>query len=98
MTTTVDERRRVFEAEAVPHLDTMYRVALRLTSDPSKAGDLVQDAMLKALRSWQQYQPGTNMRAWLLTILRNTFINDYRREKGDGPHPRPPRTPVVARL
>jgi len=85
MTTTVDERRRAFEQEALPHLDTMYRVALRLTSDPSRAEDVVQDAILKALRSWHQYQPGTNLRAWLLTILRNTFINDYRREKTRGP-------------
>lgn len=85
MTTTVDERRRAFEQEAVPHLDSMYRVALRLTANPSRAEDLVQDAMLKALRSWHQYQPGTNVRAWLLTILRNTFINDYRREKTRGP-------------
>lgn len=85
MSTSVDERRRAFEQEALPHLDSMYRVALRLTSDPSRAEDLVQDAMLKALRSWQQYQPGTNVRAWLLTILRNTFINDYRREKTRGP-------------
>ncbi|MSR06084.1 MAG: sigma-70 family RNA polymerase sigma factor [Gemmatimonadetes bacterium] len=85
MTITVDEQRRAFEQEALPHLDTLYRVALRLTSDPSRAEDLVQDAMLKALRSWEQYQPGTNLRAWLLTILRNTFINDYRREKARGP-------------
>lgn len=85
MTTSVDEQRRAFEQEAVPHLDTAYRVALRLTGDPARAEDLVQDTMLKALRSWHQYQPGTNLRAWLLTILRNTFINDYRREKTRGP-------------
>ena len=85
MTTTVEERRRAFEQEAVPHLDTVYRVALRFTGDPARAEDLVQDTMLKALRSWHQYQPGTNVRAWLLTILRNTFINDYRREKARGP-------------
>lgn len=85
MSTSVEERRRAFEQEALPHLDTMYRVALRLTGDPARAEDLVQDATLKALRSWQQYQPGTNVRAWLLTILRNTFINDYRRDKARGP-------------
>jgi len=72
---------RSFDDEALPHLDTLYRVALRLTADPSQAEDLVQDTMLKAYRSWRQYRPGTNARGWLLTILRNTFINDYRRSK-----------------
>ena len=85
MASTVDEKRRAFEQEALPHLDTVYRVALRLTSDPSRAEDLVQDTMFKAYRSWHRYQPGTNARAWLLTILRNTFINEYRREKHRGP-------------
>jgi RNA polymerase sigma-70 factor (ECF subfamily) len=72
---------RSFDEEALPHLDALYRVALRLTADASQAEDLVQDTMLKAYRSWQQYRPGTNAKGWLLTILRNTFINDYRRRK-----------------
>ena len=72
---------RAFDAEALPHLDALYRVALRLTGDPSQAEDLVQDTMLKAYRSWKQYRPGSNAKGWLLTILRNTFINDYRRRK-----------------
>jgi RNA polymerase sigma-70 factor (ECF subfamily) len=72
---------RPFDAEALPHLDALYRVALRLTGDESQAEDLVQDTMLKAYRAWRQYQPGTNAKGWLLTILRNTFINDYRRRK-----------------
>jgi RNA polymerase sigma-70 factor, ECF subfamily len=72
---------RSFDHEALPHLDALYRVALRLTGDPVQAEDLVQDTMLKAYRSWQQYRPGTNAKGWLLTILRNTFINDYRRRK-----------------
>jgi RNA polymerase sigma-70 factor (ECF subfamily) len=70
-----------FDAEALPHLDTLYRVALRLTGDAAAAEDLVQDTMLKAYRSWRQYRPGTNAKGWLLTILRNTFINAYRRRK-----------------
>ena len=70
-----------FDQEALPHLDALYRVALRLTADPARAEDLVQDTMLKAYRSWRQYRPGTNAKGWLLTILRNTFINDYRRRK-----------------
>src|SRR5919107_4654963 len=72
---------RSFDAEALPHLDALYRVALRLTADPAQAEDLVQDTMLKAYRSWRQYRPGTNAKGWLLTILRNTFINAYRRRK-----------------
>jgi RNA polymerase sigma-70 factor (ECF subfamily) len=72
-------RRAAFEKEALVHLDALYRVALRLTSNPSDADDLVQETMLKAYRSWEQYQPGTNAKGWLLTILRNSFINEYRR-------------------
>jgi len=70
-----------FDDEALPHLDALYRVALRLTGDAARAEDLVQDTMLKAYRSWRQYRPGTNAKGWLLTILRNTFINDYQRRK-----------------
>ncbi|HEX6432761.1 MAG TPA: sigma factor, partial [Gemmatimonadales bacterium] len=51
---------RTFDDEALPHLDALYRVALRLTGDASQAEDLVQDTMLKAYRSWRQYRPGTN--------------------------------------
>ncbi len=72
---------RSFDEEALPHLDALYRVALRHTADATLAEDLVQDTMLKAYRSWRQYRPGTNAKGWLLTILRNTFINDYRRRK-----------------
>jgi RNA polymerase sigma-70 factor (ECF subfamily) len=72
-------RRAAFEKEALVHLDALYRVALRLSGNPSDADDLVQETMLKAYRSWDQYQPGTNAKGWLLTILRNSFINEYRR-------------------
>ena len=85
MPQTAEDKRSAFEREALPHLDTLYRVALRYTREPARAQDLVQDTMLKAFRSWHRYEPGTNVRAWLLTILRNTFINDYRREKQRGP-------------
>lgn len=70
-----------FETEALPHLDTLYRVALRLTGEPSAADDLVQDTMLRALRAWASFRPGSNARAWLVTILRNQFINGWRSEK-----------------
>jgi RNA polymerase sigma-70 factor (ECF subfamily) len=70
-----------FEREALPHLDTCFRVACRLTGDPSRAEDLVQETMLKAFRAWHRFRPGTNARGWLLTILRNSFINQYRKQK-----------------
>ncbi|MBL0179123.1 MAG: sigma-70 family RNA polymerase sigma factor [Gemmatimonadetes bacterium] len=67
-----------FETEALPHLDTLYRVALRLTTNPAAAEDLVQDTMLRALRAWGSFRPGSNARAWLVTILRNQFITGWR--------------------
>ena len=76
---STDQKRESFEKEALVHLDVLYRVALRLTNNPSDADDLVQETMLKAYRSWDQYQQGTNAKAWLLTILRHAFINEYRR-------------------
>ncbi len=75
-----------FEREAIPHLDLLYRYGLRLTGDSQQAEDLVQNTMLKAYRSWHQYQMGTNVRAWLLTILRNMFINEYRKARRAGVH------------
>jgi RNA polymerase sigma-70 factor (ECF subfamily) len=57
----------------------LYRVALRLAGNAADAQDLVQETMLRAYRSWEQYTPGTNAKGWLLTILRNLFINEYRR-------------------
>lgn len=59
----------------------MYRVALRLTGNEHAAEDLVQDAMLRAFRAWPSFTLGTNARAWLLTILRNLFISNYRRRQ-----------------
>lgn len=67
-----------FDAEVLPHLDTLYRVALRLTGDPAAAEDLVQDAVFRALRGWSSFREGSNARAWLVTILRNQFINGWR--------------------
>ena len=70
-----------FESQALPHLDTLYRVALRLTGEPAAAQDLVQDTMLRALAAWKSFRPGSNARAWLVTILRNQFINGWRSAK-----------------
>lgn len=68
-----------FEAEFLPNATSLLAVANRLTGTRSEAEDLVQDTLLKAFRSRQQYRAGTNPRAWLLAILRNTFLNGYRR-------------------
>src|SRR6266851_776791 len=68
-----------FEAEVLSHLDALYAVACRLTKAPLDAEDLVQDALVKAMRARDQYQSGTNLKAWLFKILTNTFINKYRR-------------------
>ena len=73
------ERREVFEAEVLPLLDRLYSAALRYTRDPSDAEDLVQEAVAKAYRSFHQYQPGTNLRAWLYRILHTTYISMYRK-------------------
>ena len=72
-------QRARFEEEALIHMDALYSTALRLTHDPRDAEDLVQDAVLQAYRSFDQFQPGTRCKAWLYKILTNTFINKYRR-------------------
>ena len=70
-----------FRSELLEHLDSMFRLGLSLCKNPRDAEDLTQEATLKALHHWQQYRPGTNMRAWLLAIVRNAFINRYRRQR-----------------
>ena len=68
-----------FTEEALSHMDAMYGVACRLTRNPTEAEDLVQDALVKAMRARDQFHAGTNMKAWMFRILTNTFINKYRR-------------------
>ena len=68
-----------FTVELLGHLDTLYSVASRMTRGSSEAEDLVQDTVVKAMRARDQFEPGTNLKAWLLRILTNTFINRYRR-------------------
>lgn len=68
-----------FERDALACLDSLYGAALRLTANPADAEDLVQDTYLKAFRAATQFEPGTNLKAWLFTILHNTFLNRRRR-------------------
>jgi len=69
----------IFEADALPYLDQLYGTALRMTRSPADAEDLVQDTYAKAFAAFRSYEQGTNLRAWLFRILRNTFINNYRK-------------------
>ena len=73
-----------FSREALSYVDSLYGTALRLTRRPADAEDLVQDTYLKAFRSAGQFQRGTNLKAWLFTILHNTFRN-MRRHDGRNP-------------
>jgi RNA polymerase sigma-70 factor (ECF subfamily) len=70
--------RAAFETEALAWIDSLYRTARRLTRVASDAEDLVQDTYLKAFRSWERFEPGTNLKAWLFTILHNTARNHLR--------------------
>jgi len=77
------DARAAFEAEALEFVDSLYRTALRLTRVPSDAEDLVQDTYLKAFRAADTFRPGTNLRAWLFTILHNTARNRARDRSRD---------------
>src|SRR6476646_5385630 len=66
-----------FEVELLSHLDALYGVSCRMTKSTTEAEDLVQDTVVKAMRSRDQFTPCTNLKAWLLRILTNTFINRY---------------------
>ncbi|HEX2658911.1 MAG TPA: RNA polymerase sigma factor [Polyangia bacterium] len=65
----------------LPVQPTLLRVALGLTRDPSEAHDLVQDALERALREWERFTPGTNVRAWATTILSRLFIDRWRQRR-----------------
>ena len=74
------EKRREFEELALQYMDSLYSVALRMTKNPGEAQDLVQDAYLRAYRFFDKFEPGTNFKAWLFKILKNVYINKYRKE------------------
>ncbi len=77
------DARASFEADALEYVDSLYRTALRLTRVPADADDLVQDTYLKAFRAADSFEPGTNLRAWLFTILHNTARNRARDRSRD---------------
>jgi len=73
--------RKRFQETMIPHMDLLFNYANYLTGDREEAGDLLQETFLKAYRFFDKFEAGTNARAWLYRIMRNTFINDYRRLK-----------------
>ena len=100
MTGAVGESERErFEAEALAHLDAMFSFALKLARSRDDAEDLVSDTLLRAFERWEQYRLGTNIRAWLFTILYHVFVSRKRRidarevqpaDDGDGRGPYDP--------
>ena len=75
------DRTNRFERDALAFTDQLYAAALRYTRNPDDARDLVQDTYLKAFTSFHQFEPGTNLKAWLYRVLTTTFINSYRKEQ-----------------
>lgn len=74
------QKQSIFNKEFMPHINSMYNFAYRLTLDADDAKDLLQDTYLKAFRFIDSFQQGTNAKAWLFRILKNSFINDYRKK------------------
>ncbi len=77
---TEREKVEIFDNEFLPQIDSMYNFAYRLTYDEDDAKDLVQETYLKAFRFIDSFQRGTNAKAWLFRILKNSFINDFRKK------------------
>ena len=74
-----------FEAAAMPFVDGLYNTAFRMTRNAQDAEDLVQETYLKAYKYYDKFQEGTNFKAWIFKILKNTFINSYRKKQKQPP-------------
>jgi len=70
-----------FQSRSVPYVDSLYNTAYRMTGNSQDAEDLVQETYFKAYKYYDKFQEGTNLKAWLFKILKNTFINNYRKKK-----------------
>ena len=75
------ERKKRFERDALQYMNPLYAAAMRYTKNPEDAQDLVQDTYAKAYTSFHQFEPGTNLKAWLYRVLTTTFINTYRKDQ-----------------
>ncbi len=75
-----DPRHKDFEQQILPHMEILYNYALRMIGNKDDAKDLLQETFLKAFRFWNKFEQGTNLRAWLFRIMKNTYINIYRKE------------------
>ena len=78
---SAEQRRKRFEDDALQYMNQLYSAALRYTKNPADAQDLVQDTYAKAYVSFHQFEPGTNLKAWLYRILTTTFINTYHKDQ-----------------
>jgi RNA polymerase sigma-70 factor (ECF subfamily) len=80
ISTTMElSQKKDFEREALPHMSSLYNFALRMCRDRDEASDLVQETYLKAFRFFDKFEPGTNCKAWLFRIMKNSYINRYRK-------------------
>ncbi len=75
----LQQKYKEFESEALPHLDALYNFGLKMTGDSDQADDLVQETFLRAFRFWDKFEKGTNSKAWLFRIMKNSFINEFRK-------------------
>ena len=80
-TSELESRKRQFEALAMPAVDVLYRQAMRLTNNPEDAQDLVQDTFERGFKAFDRFQPGSNFEAWMTTIERNAYFNQYHKAK-----------------
>jgi len=78
---TAHEQGWNFEAAAMPFVDALYNTAYRMTRNSEDAEDLVQETYLKAYKYYDKFAEGTNFKAWLFKIMKNTFINNYRKKQ-----------------
>lgn len=74
------EQQEIFDKEFLPHADSLYNFGFYLSNDEEQAKDLLQETLLRAYKYVNYYEQGTNAKAWLLRILKNTFINEYRKK------------------
>jgi RNA polymerase sigma factor (sigma-70 family) len=77
---TDEQKHRIFEKEFLPHMEAMYNFAFRISYDEDLAKDLLQDTFYKAFRFIDSFHEGTNAKAWLFRILKNSFINEFRKK------------------